>query len=182
MNNSYIRYLIDWENKIESISDTWNGFANQNKGERIAHNRILNKDISTFIACGKCREIYDMLIGSVRASQKTINFPFRCDSPGKRRFMKMEMIPHEKGRIEFISYLDWEEIREPVALLDISTQRSEEFVTICSWCKRVKVKEALWLEIEEAMEHMPLFSKRLLPNLSHGVCPSCCESLMEKMR
>jgi hypothetical protein len=181
MNDSYIRYLIDWDNKIESISGAWDDFAGQNKGGEIACYRVLNRDINIFIDCGKCREIYDMLIETVRGNQKSINFSFRCDSPGKRRFMNMEMIPQGKGKIEFISYLDREEVRLPVALLDISTQRSEEFVTVCSWCKRVKVKETLWLEIEEVMEHMPLFNKRLLPNLSHGVCPSCCESLMKRM-
>ena len=179
----YIRYLINRENMIESVNDEWYSFAEQNSGNGlIVHETVLCRDISSFIACGKCRELYDMLIKNVRANRKAVDFSFRCDSPEKRRYMHMEMVPLEQGKIEFTSYLEREEDRTPVALLEIFVERSEEIVTICSWCKRIKAKDETWLEAEEAVETMSLFNRSQLPKLSHGICSACCECLMKKIR
>jgi len=181
MNESYIRYLIDGENRIESVNDGWCAFADQNGGGGLMHEMVLYRDISSFIACGKCQELYDMLIESVRANRKEINFSFRCDSPEKRRYMKMEMIPLDQGKIEFTSYLEREEERRSVPLLEIFTERSEEIITICSWCKLVRTEDAAWLDAEEAVERMSLFNRSQLPKLSHGICPVCYERIIKKI-
>ena len=122
-----------------------------------------------------------MLLNTVRTRRKIIEFPFRCDSPEKRRFMRMEMIPQDKEKVEFKSFLEREEVRVSLALLDISTERTKEIITICSWCKRIKRDELHWLSTEDAVEHMGLFGKKALPMLSHGICPSCCEGVMKKI-
>jgi hypothetical protein len=182
MNESYTRYLINRENMIESVHDGWCSFAEQNGGNELVINEmVLYRDISSFIACGKCQELYDMLIESVRANRKAIDFSFRCDSPEKRRYMNMEMIPLDQGKIEFTSYLEREEERDSVLLLEIFTERSEEIITICSWCKRIKAKDETWLDAEEAVEKMSLFNRPQLPKLSHGICPVCYERIIKKI-
>ena len=177
----YTRYLINRENRIESINDGWWSFAEQNGGEKLMNEMVFYRDIGSFIACGRCQELYDMLIKRVRESKKTIDFSFRCDSPEKRRYMKMEMVPLEQDKVEFTSYLEREEERKPVALLEIFAARSVEIITICSWCKRIKAENGSWLDVEEAVEQMALFHQERLPKLSHGVCPVCCEILLKKI-
>ncbi|WPD24981.1 MAG: hypothetical protein SD837_10520 [Candidatus Electrothrix scaldis] len=177
----YIRYFINRENRIESINDVWRSFAAKNGGEKLMNEMVLYRDISKFIACDRCQELYYMLLESIRASKKAIGFSFRCDSPETRRYMKMEMVPLEQGKVQFTSYLEREEEREPVALLEIFAERSVEIITICSWCKRIKAENGSWLDAEEAVEKMALFHKERLPKLSHGVCPVCYELLIKKI-
>jgi hypothetical protein len=180
--DEYTRYLINRENMIESVNDGWCSFAKQNGDNGLIINEtVLQRDISSFIACGKCRELYGMLIESVRANRKAINFSFRCDSPEKRRYMHMEMVSLKQGKIEFTSYLEREEDRRPVALLELFAERSEEIVMICSWCKRIRAKDETWLDAEEAVEKMSLFNRPQLPKLSHGICPACYERLIKKI-
>ena len=93
----------------------------------------------------------------------------------------MEMIPLDQGKIEFTSYLEREEERDSVLLLEIFAERSEEIITICSWCKRIKAKDETWLDAEEAIEKMSLFNRPQLPKLSHGICPVCYERIIKKI-
>ncbi|WP_446010588.1 hypothetical protein [Candidatus Electrothrix sp.] len=178
---SYTRYLVNRNNQIEFTDKAWEDFAGQNGGEKLMNEMVLYRDISSFISCARCQELYDMLINSVRGTRKAIEFPFRCDSPDMRRFMKMEMIPLDQEKIEFTSYTEKEEARPPIYLLDISVPRSEEIITICSWCKRIKTDNAHWLDMEEAVEKMELFNSNCLPKLSHGICSSCFETVMKKI-
>ena len=179
--DTYTRYLINRNNRIEAVNDGWWSFAGKNGGEKLMNEMVLYQDISSFIACGRCQELYDMLIKSVRDNNKAINFSFRCDSPEKRRYMKMKMIPLDQGKVEFTSYLEREEERTPVALLELFCERSEEILMICSWCKRIRTDNEVWLDAEEAIEEMELFHRRLLPKLSHGICPDCYGQLIKKI-
>jgi len=43
---------------------------------------------------------------------------------------------------------------------------------ICSWCKKILVKDD-WSEIEEAACKLGLLEADVLPQLSHGICPPC---------
>ena len=90
--------------------------------------------------------------------------------------MLMEITPLKGNSTEFKSYIIREENRAPVLLLDELTDRTEEFLTICSWCKQVKVNENIWLEVESAIEELGLFDEKALPQLSHGICLPCYEN------
>lgn len=87
--------------------------------------------------------------------------------------MLMEIIPLEDESTGFKSCVVREEARDPVKLLDIDIDRSDEFLTICSWCKRIRVDKKNWVEVEQAIEQLGLFGASLLPQLSHEMCPRC---------
>ena len=53
--------------------------------------------------------------------------------------------------------------------MDSSTE-SSEFLTICSSCRKVRIK-GLWSSIENYLK------KRLNIELSHTICPECAEKL-----
>ena len=89
---------------------------------------------------------------------------------------EMEIVPDEKAGIRFRNWLVHEELRESVRLLEIETARSQEFLIICSWCKRVKLDEDVWVEVEEAVQKLGLFETAVLPQLSHGMCPDCAQT------
>jgi hypothetical protein len=56
-------------------------------------------------------------------------------------------------------------------LLDPNFPRTEELLTMCAWCK--KVKAVGWVEVEEVVRQRQLFDRPRLPKITHGICPAC---------
>jgi hypothetical protein len=54
-------------------------------------------------------------------------------------------------------------------------------VVICSWCKKVKVPDLGFVEIEEAVRTLDLFGEPLLPRLTHGSCEPCTRKMREEL-
>lgn len=70
------------------------------------------------------------------------------------------------------------EIRPSQPLLESGGKRTEEFLRMCSWCKKMPDGDD-WIEIEEAVAKMRLFEAAALPMISHGMCGRC-EIMMHK--
>jgi hypothetical protein len=66
-------------------------------------------------------------------------------------------------------------------LFDDTLGRSGEFVTVCSWCKRVEVAAGRWQEVEEAVVTLDIFDLLPLPSLTHGVCDACRQMLESEL-
>ena len=88
---------------------------------------------------------------------------------------------HLRGsdEIEFASELLHEEPRATVALLrpPQASSTSERVLSMCSWCKSVLAERA-WVEIEQAIIKLGLFSGNGMPRISHGICPGCKNRLL----
>ena len=168
-----IVYHIDRDNQISFINDEWSLFAAENKARDLEAGSMIGQSIIRSIADETSRQLYWMLITRIRRDPKSLRFLFRCDAPDKRRFMRMEMFPLPDQGVGFKSFCVREESRAPVTLLDADADRSEEFVKICSWCKKVEVGNSEWVEVEDAILRLALFKTRTLPQLTHGMCPGC---------
>lgn len=173
MNAGCIVYHIDDQDRIVYVGDHWQSFAEENAACALTEEAVLNRSIYDFLADEKVKHLYRMLIERARHEKVRVCLPFRCDSPNKRRYMAMELYPLDNGLIVMESYTLKEETREPVPLLDTELQRISDFITICSWCKRVRDDQNRWLEVEEAVRQMQMFDDNALPQLSHGMCNDC---------
>ena len=171
--NSYVSYQIDNKNRIVNLSDEWEILAKGHNALHLTKQALIDKNFFDYISGIECQEIYNMLITRSRKNNTDLNFQMRCDSPDKRRLMSMHIIPLKLGGIEFRSWLENEQAREPVLFLDLKADRSEKFITVCSWCNRVMYDEDNWLEVEQAITKMDMFNDILFPQISHGMCPSC---------
>jgi hypothetical protein len=60
-----------------------------------------------------------------------------------------------------------------VPLLDTRVRRGDDLILICAWCKRARLAEGGWVEIERAVEAMHLFQTDIMPGLTHGMCERC---------
>jgi len=174
-----ITYRIDKDNKIFFLSDEWELFANENSASDLTVESVINQSLFDYISDKECQHIYQILINRSRTKKEKLEFSFRCDSPDKRRFMLMKMTPMQDESIEFKSCIVREEIRDPILLLDKEIERSNDFLTICSWCNKIKVNEEEWVEVEIAIEQLTIFGEKALPKLSHGMC-SCCLDAAQK--
>jgi hypothetical protein len=53
-----------------------------------------------------------------------------------------------------------------------SADGTDEFLTLCSWCQRVRVDDR-WFLLEDAVAFLRLLERRTLPSISHGMCDLC---------
>ena len=182
MTQNCIVYYVDKNNKLIDLDDNWDRFALANNAPQLVREKVIEKPLFDLISDPQSSHLYKLLIERIKHTGDPIAFEFRCDSPDKRRFMHMEMT-HQKATdgICFISTLERQEPREPVKLLDTADYRSNEILIICSWCKKIKIDEQIWTEVEDGIKLLGLFDAEPLPKLSHGMCPSCRKSIWRKL-
>ena len=180
MKSDCITYHINDEDKIVYLSEEWGSFANENMAGILSAGNVLNKSIYEFIADDNSRQLYALLFQRVRNQPVSVQFPFRCDSPEKRRYMVMEIYPVENGLLALKSCIVREEIRQAVLLLDRNIERTAEYLKICGWCKKVDVN-GVWMEAEPALKSLGLLGETRLPNLSHGMCDDCYENIRKEL-
>ena len=173
-----IAYRIDEVDNICSVSEEWLEFARANGAPHLSADKIIGRRLWEFVTGREVAHLYRLLIGLVRSQRRAATVPFRCDSPEMRRYMELTISP-VGGDIELRARLLREEKREPVHVLESTDARTEQLVTICSWCKRVQGGENEWYDLEDALTRMPLMSEAPYPQLTHGICPYCAERLHE---
>jgi len=181
MNNKCITYHLDSNNNLTYLSEGWISFASENKASDLQPGLVIGKPLSDFIFDSKSLHLYEMLIQRVKEKQNTIDFPFRCDAPDRRRYMHMKIYPVDDELVGFKSCIVKEEVREPIKLLESDIDRSDDVLEICGWCKKVKIDEMKWVEVEEAVKTLNLFDLTLLPKLSHCICSECLEAASKEL-
>lgn len=120
-----------------------------------------------------------MLLRRIRGELRSVELPFRCDSPDVRREMDIQITAHGSGRFVLFSarLRSQEQRQETQPLLSPDAPRGEQTLAMCGWCDRFLVGEE-WVEVEEAMARLGLFRLAEMPAISHGICPDCGEMLM----
>ncbi|MGF1677686.1 MAG: hypothetical protein ACFCUX_00665, partial [Candidatus Methylacidiphilales bacterium] len=103
----------------------------------------------------------------------------RCDGPACRRLLEMIIRAAADGSVEFETKSLHVEDRAPVALLSRGAARSTELIRVCAWCNRIDSGSGSgeWVEIEDAVERLGLFELQEVPQLTHGICEACFDSM-----
>jgi hypothetical protein len=52
---------------------------------------------------------------------------------------------------------------------------------LCSMCKKIRVDEKTWVEVEEGIAQLGLFHTPAMPALSHGVCDACYNRFVQEL-
>ncbi|MGB5277098.1 MAG: hypothetical protein WBO73_19740 [Gammaproteobacteria bacterium] len=170
-------HRIDRDGRIRSVNEPWLAFAAEN-GWRTSVSQVLGSVLMEQITDPETRHIYSLLINRAWDEGRQARFNYRCDSPDCRRFMEMR-IDHNRdlGQVEFRSRVLQLERREPVNLFDpCYLKRSSEILKVCGWCKAVWIGHD-WVEVEQAVERLGLLTAAVLPQISHGICPSCSQRM-----
>lgn len=176
-----VRYRISSQDTILEVNETWTDFAVENDAPDLRASQVLGQPLWRFISGAETRHLYELLLSRVRQTHGTLVLPFRCDAPTTRRFMEMEMTALPDGEIEFVTWLVRAEPRDAVSLLSPAYAHGRTFLTICSWCKRVRLAETAWLEVEDAVARLGLFQLEALPQLTHGACQACYDAVMQTL-
>ena len=172
-------HTVDAAGNIVAVNGEWVEFARENGAPELVREAVVGRAIWEFMEGRETRHISRLLLDKVRSTGKSLTIPYRCDSPDLKRFMEMEIIPLESGNVEFRSRLLKVEKRDPVLLLDAHAARTEEFLTICSWCRRARI-DSMWIELDEAVKKLDLFSSAAPTQLTHGICQDCSRLVKKK--
>lgn len=173
-------YRIDATDRIIFANEAFLRFARENLRADATEAHFVGHPLWHFIQDKSTRAVMHSLIDKVRKTGQPIEVPFRCDSATRRRFCGFRMTPLPEGGLKFTSWIAREEERERVALFDPGIERvGSAHLPVCSWCKRIPVGSH-WLEVEDAVRELNLFHETMLPELTHGICPTCAQSLTEE--
>ena len=178
-----VRYRINEKDEITYVAGEWESFAKDNDGHGLDREALQGRVLWEFISGPATRDLYKRLLTRVRSGQPA-RFTLRCDGPAVRRLLEMTISMEGGDSVEFATRGLSVVKRDPIALLATSTKRSEAMLVVCAWCNRIRVSPDQWMEVELAIDQLNLFAADRLPQVSHGICTDCLESmtkLVEKM-
>jgi hypothetical protein len=170
-----ISYDVDAAGTVVRIDGPWDEFAERNGAPRLTRAAVLSRPLLSFVAGRDMCQLVAMLLTRAR-SGAVVSLGFRCDAPSERRHLLFEAHAAD-GVVRCRSTLLRTEPRDVPLLLDDGRPRSGETVTVCGWCRRVRVTDGRWLEIEDAVEAEALFDGGPVPALTHGICADCASLL-----
>jgi len=174
---SDLRYELNERDEISFVNEEWLRFALANDGESLRPTQILGRQLWDFMGDVETRHIYRLLHRRVRANGAPVRLCFRCDAPDRRRLLELDISAGMERRLVYRVRMLREQERQPVPVLEAQRPRSEHFVTICAWCERVAVPPDGWLEMEAAIAVLPVLAEARPPQLTHGVCEVCSQTL-----
>jgi len=173
-----IKYRINVLGEITYVNSSWDEFALVNDAPELSSGQILGRSIWEFISDDTTVFLYHQMVDRARLGNN-VQFQLRCDSPSTRRMLDVKIEMHPTGDIEFQSRAIQETAREPQELFSRGRERSDEMLTVCSWCNKIKVAEEDWREVENAMPNLSVFQLGAAPQLSHGMCGECYQRISD---
>lgn len=175
-------HQIEADDTLSWVNEAWLQFARENQASHLNLETILGRPLWDFITEATTRHFYQIIVQRARALTRVVTLHYRCDSPEKRRFMRMEIHPMGQGRIQFRNWILREELRPALELVSHQSSAGPRLITMCSWCKRIKnPMNNSWEELEDAIRQMQLFKYDKPSPITHGICPECEKTLEAEM-
>jgi hypothetical protein len=169
-----IVYRIDANDTIVSVNAAWREFAHANDAPLVAEHAV-GSSLWDSITGAETALLWREVMTRAREGAAP-SFPYRCDSPGRRRHLQMRLIGLPDGGIEFVSTLRTEDQRDPVALLLGNGPRPGTPIRSCSWCRRFDADG--FVEVEEAIIRLGLL-ENAPPPVTHVLCAQCATAVRE---
>jgi hypothetical protein len=178
MDTKVYEYVIDANDVVISVNESWAAFGEENHGEGLGE-RVIGTWLWQHFSGWEVKQVFRRLLERVREGNRVVRVPFRCDSPELRREMMVEVTPLSDGKLRFSSWIVDERDRPPVTVLEPGrTPDPNRSLRMCAWCKSVDAGGDEWRELEEAVGELEIFGPGPLPKITHGVCPTCKARVM----
>jgi hypothetical protein len=180
-NNFYVSYLINNRDEIIFVNEGWSYFAVINNTFELSADSIVKRSLWDFISDSTTEYIYREILRLVRSAQ-SMQIKLRCDSPESRRLIELSISLQPDGDVLFNSRTIWTEARPSQSILTRDVPRNADLLIICSWCEKVNTGKENWQEVEEAVKTLDLFEVESLPQISHGMCGDCYQTMSLKLK
>jgi hypothetical protein len=158
------------------VNPDWLSFAAENGAPDLTPPHVLGRLVWGFIAGADVKRLYERLFRHVRGSCCEVVLPLRVDAPGVRRWGELSVAPLADDELDVEVRIVRSEPRPAMTVLNPELHRSSRWITMCSWCKRVRVDVKLWVELDDPMGRSRLVSG-ISPHLTHSTCPDCLAKL-----
>lgn len=179
-----VSYDIDLDGTVTAVHEpVWRQFATENGAQALADPAaVVGRPLQDFIA-GPARDHVDMLVRMLRRGMHPeFAYTFRCDAPHKDRYMRMHIATilgpdGAASGLRFSSTVLHEEERLDVVLMHHQDPGEDApFLTMCSYCKRVRHDDEWVLPRDYEASGAPTRVR-----LTHGICPDCERDIVVPM-
>lgn len=168
-------YRLDKGDRITEIGGSWDRMAQENGGDHLCGQAVLGFPLYDYISGDVSKMFVRTVIDGVRVLGRTRTVPYRCDSPGLRRYMEMSVAFEPGGGV----LLEHRQLRTESTGrrfdFQVGVQPLRKMVIRCSHCNRLKV-EGVW---DEAESQLPAERASMVPVI-YGVCPQCMDLVRRK--
>lgn len=187
-----IAYVVDRDLVLRAVSrSAWRKFAVDNDGASVADTRaVIGQPLELFVSGEEVWRLYCEHLEDLEQQGPAARsvFAFRCDSPDKRREMRMAISPlilrgQHSGWL-FHSVI-WEEVsRPPMGLFDYSdlmsrlaSETSAPALRMCSICQNVVDPAGDSGTGEQWIDASEYYRRGGQEDvvITHGICPGCYE-------
>ena len=104
MDPDIYEYVIDANDVITNVNDSWESFAEENGSEGLGE-RVVGSWLWQHLAGVEVKHLFRVLLERVRTTGKVVRVPFRCDAPDLRRHMILEVTPLPDDVVRFSSWV-----------------------------------------------------------------------------
>jgi len=167
------RYSVDKADVIDFVDRWWLAFATENGAPGLDEATVVGRSIWDFVVDEATTKLYREIHQRVRTTGRAIEVPFRCDSPGLRRYMQLTIRPQDEWQLLYESKMIRAAPQSCPALRDRGPTRSTSSLTMCSFCKRSLLEPSGWLEMEDIALRLQMDDQPTIPELRYTVCPDC---------
>jgi hypothetical protein len=163
---------LDAHDRITSASEDWLQYAPASGREPQAP--LVGRTFFDFSPEPDFVALYELVFRRVRRTGQPIRVPFTWESSSERRHLELEVLALEGGGLECRYHTTLVESREPS--VSHHPRRVRQLLTLCGWCKKVRLPEGTWVEVEAAAQRLEFFLGDA-PRLTHGICQPCRTAL-----
>lgn len=167
-------YRLDTQDRIVAAGGAWDQFALANDANDLLAERVIGSSIFDYVYGDVSVMFLRTLLNGARTLQRSTLRPYRCDSPGIKRFMEMVVEPDGRGGVTIHHRLLRTEPL-PATLRFAVRPGATPVTTRCSMCNRLKVAGG-WQEPETVWADGQLIPEQATPVI-YGVCPDCLADL-----
>lgn len=175
-----LTYTIDGDDKVVETAGDWERFARKNSGSDNLIHSVLGTSLWDHITDTTTTQIYRSLFTAIRSLNKKVSFPLRCDSPKVKRYLQLTLTPSDDGAIRINSKLVQTEPIQTSSIKGLRVEKGDHFLTICSWCNKLKSDDNNYFEIETFISNHPEIMVVENLQITHGICRQC-ECSMEEL-
>src|SRR5690606_19179308 len=104
-----VSYVIDADDRIESVSGPWDAFATANGAPGLTAASVVGRPFTEFVTDPTTSHIYQRLVERVRREDRPVPLALRCDGPACRRWLRLTVHPAGGSRVRFESLIVREE-------------------------------------------------------------------------
>lgn len=133
-------YFLNQERIIVSVGNNWDRFAHENGGEILTGDYVIGTSVWDYIKGDTTRMWFDTLLQFVSLRKELVERPYRCDSPGIKRFMNLRVSCEDSGLIKLDHIILKTEIQEKPVFFQYTSEIVNNVKFRCSICGRVSSK------------------------------------------